>query len=130
MATLEDARRLALSLPETEEGTAWGMTVWKVKGKLFVWERPLRKKELAELGDAAPAGEILGVRVEHEGAKEVLLQSEPDTFFTTSHFDGHPIVLVRLAAIDVAELEELVVEAWLDRAPARLADAYVAEHGG
>lgn len=51
---------------------------------------------------------------------------EPDTFFTTPHFDGYPAVLVRLDAIGEAELEELAVEAWLDRAPQRLAKAFLA----
>jgi hypothetical protein len=118
-----DVERLALALPEVEESLMWGQRAWKVKGKLFVWERPLRKSDLEALGDSAPAGPILGARVEHEGAKEVLLQSEPGVFFTTPHFDGHPSVLIQLARIAVDELEEIVIEAWLARAPKRLADA-------
>ena len=125
--TLEDVRRIALSLPETEEGVSWGMTVWKVKGRLFVWERPLRGSDLKALGDSAPSGAIAAVRVEHLGAKEALLQDASGAFFTTPHFDGSPIVLVELARIDAGELTELVTEAWLDRAPARLATAYLAE---
>jgi hypothetical protein len=118
-----DVERLALALPEVEETLMWGNRAWKVRGKLFVWERPLRKSDLKALGDAAPDGPILGVRVEHLGAKEVLLQSEPDVFFTTPHFDGHPSVLIRLERIAVEELEEVVIEAWLSRAPKKLADA-------
>jgi hypothetical protein len=96
-----------------------------VKGKGFVWERPLRNTDLKALGDSAPAGPILGVRVEHLGAKEALLADDPAVFFTTPHFDGYPAVLVRLEEIALDELEELIVEAWLCRAPKRLAKSYL-----
>jgi hypothetical protein len=129
MATLEDVRRLALALPEVTEKVSWGALMWRVRDKGFVWERPLRRADLAELGDAAPTGEILGVRVAGEGEKELLLASEPEVFFTIRHLDGFPAVLVRLEAIGLEELRELVVDAWLDRAPKRLAAAYLAEHG-
>jgi hypothetical protein len=98
---------------------------WRVRDKLFVWERPLRPADLRALGADAPPGPILGARVEHLGAKEALLADDPDVFFTTPHFDGYPAVLVRLEQIDALELEELIVEAWLARAPKRLADEYV-----
>jgi hypothetical protein len=65
------------------------------------------------------------VRVEHLGAKEALLSSDPDVFFTTPHFDGYPAVLVQLDRIGREDLREVVVDAWLARAPRRLADAYV-----
>lgn len=125
MATWDDVRRLALALPETSEGLAYGGAAWSVRKKLVVWERPLRKADLAALGDAAPSGPVLGAYVEHVGAKEALLATEPDVFFTTPHFDGQAIVLVRLDSIGLDELEEVVVEAWLARAPARLARAYL-----
>jgi hypothetical protein len=128
MATWEDVSRIALSLPETSEQISRDLRQWCVKDKAFVWERPLRRADYEALGDAAPEGPILGVRVEHLVAKEALLADDPDVFFTTPHFDGYPAVLVRLDRIDVAELEELIVEAWLDRAPKRVAAAYVAEH--
>ncbi len=122
-ATWNDVRRLALALPETAESTMWGNFAWKVKDKLFVWERPLRRSDVTALGDAAPDGEILGARVEHLGAKEVLIGAEPDIFFTTPHFDGYPAVLVQLDRISVDELEEVIVDAWFARAPKRLAAA-------
>jgi hypothetical protein len=129
MATWDDVRRLALALPETSEGESRGLRRWQVKDKGFVWERPLRRSDLEALGDAAPNGPILGVRVEHLGAKEALLASEPGVFFTTPHFDGYPAVLVRLEEIGVEELDEVIVEAWLARAPKRLARAYLEEAG-
>jgi hypothetical protein len=98
---------------------------WRVKDKLFVWERPLRKTDLAALGDSAPDGPILGARVEHLVAKEALLADDPELFFTTPHFDGYPAILVRLDKIGLEELREVVVEAWLVRAPKRLVAAYL-----
>ena len=125
MAGWDDVRRLALALPETSEGGSHGNTAWKVRDKLFVWERPLRKSDLEALGDAAPDGPILGARVEHEVAKEALIADDPDVFFTTPHFDGYAAVLVRLDRIGLADLEEVIVEAWLARAPERLAKEYM-----
>ena len=129
VATWDDVRRIALALPETTEGSSFGNTAWKVKDKLLVWERPLRRADLeafAALGSAAPAGPILGVRVDHVGLKEAHLAENPDVFFTTPHFDGYPAVLVRLERIAVTDLEELVLEAWLSRAPKRLVSQYLA----
>ena len=56
-----------------------------------------------------------------------LIADDPDVFFTTPHFDGYPAVLVQLERIPLSELEELIVEAWLARAPKRLARQYVDE---
>jgi hypothetical protein len=125
MATWDDVRRLALALPETSEGTSHGNTSWRVREKLFVWERPLRRSDLRALGDDAPGGPILGARVEHLVAKDALLADDPAVFFTTPHFDGYPAVLVRLDRISTEDLEEVVVEAWLARAPKRVAQAYL-----
>jgi hypothetical protein len=119
-------RAIALELPATEEVVSRDLRQWKVKDKLFVWERPLRKADLKALGDAAPDGPILGARVEHLGAKEAILADDPSVYFTTPHFDGYPAVLVQLDAIGDGDLRELIVEAWLARAPARLADEYLA----
>ncbi len=124
MATWEDVRQLALALPETNERDSRGVCQWRVKDKLFVWERPLRTKEVEELGDDAPDGSILAARVEHVGAKEALLTDDPDLYFTTSHFDGYPAILVRLDRIELDELREVVIEAWLARAPRALVKAY------
>lgn len=125
MASWDDVRRIALGLPETEERPAWGNASWRVRQKMFVWERPLRRADIEALGDDAPAGPVLGVRVEHLIAKEALLADDPAVFFTTPHFEGYAAVLVRLDEIAVDELEEVIVEAWLARAPKRLAKEYV-----
>jgi hypothetical protein len=127
MATWDDVRRIALSLPETGERPSHdGIAAWRVKDKMFLWERPLRRSDIEALGDAAPGGEILGVRVADVGVKEALIADDPGVYFTTPHFNGYPAVLVRLDAIGDGELHELIVEAWLVRAPKRLAAAYLA----
>lgn len=130
MATLDDVREIAMRLPEVTEKLSWGSAFWRVKEKGFVWERPLRKTDLAELGDAAPEGEIIGFRVADEGEKQAIIASDPDVFFTISHFDGYPAVLGRLQPLGRSKLEEIVEDAWLDRAPRRLAEAFLAGRGG
>jgi hypothetical protein len=127
MADLEAVARLALALPQTSERISREKRQWRVKDKLFVWERPLRVKEVAELGAAAPDGPVLGARVEHLGAKQALLEDDPSVYFTTSHFEGYAAILVRLERIALEELEEVIVEAWLARAPARSVATFLAE---
>lgn len=126
MATWDDVQRIALAMPEASERQSRDMRQWRVKDKLFVWERPLRRSDLEALGDNAPDGPILGARVEHLVAKEALLADASGVFFTTPHFDGYPAILVRLDRIRLEDLDELITEAWLARAPKRLADAYLA----
>jgi hypothetical protein len=101
-----------------------------VDGRLFVWERPLRAKEAEALGAKAPDGPILGARVEHLIAKQALLEAEPELFFTTPHFEGSAAVLVRLERIGQEELEEVIVEAWLARAPPKAVAAYLSDRPG
>jgi hypothetical protein len=128
MATWDDVRRIALALPQTSEQLSHGHASWRVHDKGFVWERPLRRSDIQALGHDAPDGPILGARVEHLVAKEALLADDPEVFFTTPHFDGFPAVLVQLERIDLEVLEEVIVEAWLARAPKRLAKEYVDSH--
>jgi hypothetical protein len=117
--------RTCLALPEVGEQTSGhGGRQWRVRDKAFVWERPMRRKDLAELGDAAPDGPALAAYVPDEGAKAALIAEEPDVYFTTTHFDGYPIVLCHLDRLDSQSLTELATDAWACRAPRRL----VAEH--
>jgi hypothetical protein len=120
-----DVRRIALGLPQTSERLSRERRQWRIKDKLFVWERPLRAKEVAELGGDAPDGPILGARVEHLVAKEALLADDPHVYFTTSHFKGYAAVLVRLERIAGDELDELITEAWLARAPKPLVETFL-----
>ena len=127
MPTFDDVRRVALALPEATETVSRGHAQWRVKDKNFVWERPLRRSDLEALGDSAPEGPILGARVEHELAKQALIADDPNVFFTTPHFDGYPAILVQLDNIGLDDLREVIVEAWLVRAPKRLAKSYADE---
>lgn len=125
MTTWDDVSRVALALPETSERVSRNLRQWRVKDKGFVWERPLRRKEIEALGEDVPDGPILAAQVEHIGAKEALLANDPRVFFTTSHFDGYAAILVRLDRITAEDLNEVVTEAWLARSPTRLVKAYL-----
>jgi len=125
MPDWEDVRRISLGLPETTERPSHGFASWRVRDKVFVWERPLRPADVQTLGDDAPSGAILGARVEHLGAKEALLATDPQAFFTIPHFDGYAGILVRLDNITIGDLTEIIVEAWLARAPKLVAREYM-----
>jgi len=116
-------RRIVAELPETSEPTPHN---WRVRKKLIVWERPLRTADHQALGADAPGGDILGARVADEGVKFALIADAPAVYFTTPHFDGYPMVLVRLAEIGEPDLTELVTDAWLAQAPKTLVKRYLA----
>src|SRR2546423_104915 len=119
MVREEDVRRIALALPETSEGE--GQLGFSVAGKGFAWswkERVEKKKPRVERRD------VLAVRVANEDEKQALIAADPEKFFTEDHYNGFPAVLVRLAAIEVDELEELLTDAWRCRAPRALAAAF------
>jgi hypothetical protein len=106
MATIDDVRRIALSFPETTEKPLYGTPGFRVKDKAFA--------RLREEGD------VLVVWCADEGEKEGYIATQPDIFFTLPHYDGYPAVLVRLSAIDVEELGDVLADAWRVRAPQRL----------
>jgi hypothetical protein len=114
MADWDDVRAIALALPGAEEYVSRGSRAWRAP-KQFVWERPLRKRDVEEVGVAD--GPILGAAVESEAEKFALIQEDPEVFFTTSHFDGYARVLVRLRRIERERLEELIESAWALVAP-------------
>ncbi|NUT50417.1 MAG: MmcQ/YjbR family DNA-binding protein [Saccharothrix sp.] len=125
MATWDDVRRIATALPEVaERATYEGRSAWRVKDKPFAWDRPLRAADLTALGPTAPDGPVLAARVPDVGVKEALIADDPAVYFTIPHFDGYAAVLVRLDAIADDELAELLAEAWLCRAPKRLAKRF------
>ncbi|HEV2362160.1 MAG TPA: MmcQ/YjbR family DNA-binding protein [Acidimicrobiales bacterium] len=117
MATQDDVRRIALSLPGVEEKTFWGTPGFKVKDKGF-----LRVRTEAEGG--------LVVFVADLSEKEALLSSDPSVYFTTPHYDGHATVLVNVANASVGELEDLITESWRLKAPTKLLAAFDAEWSG
>ena len=122
MPTFEDVRRISLSLPEAfEEDTGFAFAIMvkgKRKGFVWVWrERILPKKP------RVPNPSVIAIRVADEAEKQLLIASDEEKFFTEPHYNGYPAVLVRLAAIDVDELEELIKDSWRYMAP----DALVKE---
>jgi len=127
VATWNDVARIVGELALTSEPSPHD---WRVGKKMLAWERPLRpsdREALTRSGVEPPGGDILGVRVSDEGVKLALIADEPRVYFTTPHFDGYPAVLVKLAEIDVRDLEELITEAWLTQAPRKLVQEFLAD---
>lgn len=119
MATQGDIRRIALALPETEEGADRFAFSVRNKGKLkgFVWvwmERIDPKKPRV----ANPS--VVAIRVPTLGQREAMIAAEPKKFFTEPHYAGFPAVLARIAELTVADLRELIPTAWRTQAPREL----------
>ena len=123
MATRDDVRRIALTLPDTAEDDGhFAFSVRrgsKPKGFAWVWMERIEPKR-----PRVPNPDVLAVRVSSLQEKEVLLASEPEILFTEPHYDGFPAVLIRLAAIEVDELEELLIDAWRCQASATQVTAF------
>lgn len=115
MASESDVREIALSLPETTEKPSYGMPGFRVKDRLF-----------ARIRDAR---DVLVVWCANLDEKEFLIAAEPDKFFTTPHYDGYPLVLVRLGAVGRDEVGELLTESWRLRAPQRLVSKFENDPG-
>jgi hypothetical protein len=113
MATWDDVRRHALALPEAEEGTTYGKPAFRVAGKLFAWESSHEHGALAVRCD--------------RGERPLMIEARPKMFFVTPHYETSSIVLVHLEHADDDELAERIEEAWLIRAPKKLAEAYAPE---
>lgn len=64
--------------------------------------------------------EALVVWLDSPEDKKALIASDPARFFTTSHYDGQPIILVRLQAVHVNQITELISDSWRLRAPPAL----------
>lgn len=127
MADHDDVRRIALSLPDTVEGDdrfAFSvLSKGKAKGFAWIWLERIDPKK-----GRVPNPGVLAIRVSGEADKASLIASDPEKFFTEPHYNGFPAVLVRLPAIEVAELEELLIDAWRMQAPKALVKEYDANH--
>lgn len=110
MVSEDEVRTAALSLPETNEKSSYGMPGFRVRTKGFarLHEQP----------------GVLVLWCADVGEKQALIASDPETFFTTAHYDGYSAVLVRLDRIDVEELLDLLTAAWRSRAPKRLVEDF------
>ena len=115
MVSTAVVRKIAMGLPGAyEQPSHGGQPSWRTKPRMFAWIR--------EDPDA------LVVWVESEEEKHALIASEPAKFSTTPHYDGYPMVLVDMDAVDRAEAEELIVESWRLRAPRGLVKEWDAAH--
>jgi hypothetical protein len=115
MVSVAEVRRIALELPGAyEQATHGGQPSWRTKPRMFTWVR------------ADPVALVVWVDSEEE--KHALIAGAPHTFSTTPHYDGYPIVLVDLDAVDQQEATELIVESWRLRAPKGLVQAWDAAH--
>jgi len=111
----DDVRRIAASLPGAYELASFGgRPSWRTRPRMFAWIRE--------------DPEALVVWVASEEEKTAMIASDPGRFFTTAHYDGTPILLVRLEAVDVTEASELVTESWRLRAPRPLVKSWDATH--
>jgi hypothetical protein len=114
--THDDVRRIAGAMPGAEERPSYGgRPSWRAGSRMFTWIRD--------------DPEALVVWVATEEDKEALLAADSDVFFTTTHYDGHPIVLVRLDQVDLDEASELIIDSWRLRGPAKLVNQWDAAHG-
>ena len=118
MADADDVRRLALGLPHVVEIESDGFD-FRVGDKGFVWSYPERVPGRPRVIRA----DIAVLFVGDEAEKQALLLGEPDLFFSTPGYDGLPLVMLRLPAVGVRRLRELVTDAWRMRAPHDLAAA-------
>ena len=110
MATWADVVAAGTRFPGVEEATSYGTPSLKVRGKFMC--------RLRTNPDA------LVVRVIDVADQQALILGDPDVFFITDHYKGWPGVLVRLDAVDPAQLAELVEDAWRTQAPKRLVAAH------
>ncbi len=127
---MADLDELALALPgTTKEVSDDGRPSYAVDGRMYCRHRTRRRDAIdAETGE--PMDDVLLVRVPEVEVKELLLADGRGVFFTTPHFKGYPAILLRipaLAILDREELRDLVIDAWLTRAPKRVAKAWLAE---
>lgn len=111
MATQSDVRRICSQLPGATEGEGrFGFSVLvksKPKGFVWSWAERVHPKKARVINDS-----VVAVLVPTLTVKEILLQSGNPAIFTEPHYNGYPAVLVRLDAIDLEELEDLLIEAW------------------
>ncbi len=111
MPTQADVRRIALSLPETEEAPdVFAFSVRRgaaAKGFAWVW-----RERVAPKRPRVPNAGVLAVRVANVAQRDLMIAAEPAKFFTEPHYNGFPAVLVRLDAVSLADLETLLAEGW------------------
>ena len=131
MSTMRDLDQLCIAMPETEKHEDnEGRPSWQVAGKTFCFHRSQRPDAVDEKGERL--ADVLVFWVDSLEEKDLILSDDRGIFFTTPHWHGYKAVLTRiprLKELRKAELREFVENAWLSRAPNKLAKAWLAEHG-
>jgi hypothetical protein len=120
VAGQQDVRRIALSLPETVENDERFAFSVRNKGFLWAWNERVHPKR-----PRVPRPDVVAIRVIDQADKAALIASDPGVFFTEPHYNGVPAVLVRLPAVSLEQLEELIIDGWRCQAPRALADAWL-----
>jgi hypothetical protein len=127
-ARVEDVHELASAMPHvTVENGTGDNPVYQVGGKSFVFFRNPRP-DAVDPATGERYADVIVFWVESEVDKQALVRDEASPFFTTKHFDGHPSVLLRACRIGELtreELAEVIQDAWLSRASARRAAAWL-----
>jgi hypothetical protein len=124
MTSYAEVEAFALTLPESTSTPSYGgAPALRVNKKMFARLRAEMADDVDDL-TGEPFGEVLMVGVQDLGEKEALLSDDPRAYFTVAHYDGYPAVLVRLRFADLAELRELLIEAWRRAAPKRALRVY------
>ena len=110
MVTIEAVRELALSLPRTHEALVRDRVKFRVGRIVYL----AFSRDETLMGFAFPKEE-----------REGLIASEPDKFMMPERSDlRYHWVQVRLDALDVTEMRELVLDAWRMCVPKKVAAAY------
>lgn len=117
MPTLADVSRIAAGLPGNEEKPSGGGLAWFVRRKPYTWEQMPWPSQPDDIRALVVAESCLGVVVPSGEDELALTQGWPDTFVSSQSKWGGPKVLVRLGAVDLDHLTELVTEAWRTQAP-------------
>ena len=127
VADQQDVRRIALALPESSESDErFAFSVLNKetqKGFVWAWNERVEPKK-----PKVPRDDVVAVRVVDEQDKQALLRSDESVFFTEPHYNGFPAVLVRLPAVGLPQLEELIVDGWRCQAPRALVAEFDSDH--
>lgn len=131
-ARVQDIHDVALSMPHVRViHGRFDNPIYQVGGKSFVFFRTPRPDAVdPRTGERYP--DVIMFWVASEADKQAFIQDPNTPFFTTSHFDGHPSVLLRAAHVGQLcrdEVTELVQDAWLAQASARRRSAWLNAHG-
>jgi hypothetical protein len=125
---VEDVHELAAGLPHvTVESGRGGNPVYQVGGKSFIFFRNPRP-DAFDPATGERYDDVIVFWVESEAEKEAMVQDSASPFFTTSHFKGHPSVLLRASRIGETtrdELAEVIQDAWLSRASRKRAAVWL-----